>query len=220
VCCPSLLPQSSQYTLTYFDIRGLAELPRLVLAASGAEWKDDRIPFSRNADGSFDRGDWEERKKHTPYGQVPVLVLADGTQLAQSAAIIRFISSRHGLSGKGDVEAALVDAGLEHISDVRRNFFSAKSDAAKVAAFWESGLAASLAHLEKNVASDLYFAKSGQLTYTDIALYYLRFVLLTENADAVNKAFATTPKLLKIAEAVEKEPKIAAYLAQRKQTPM
>jgi glutathione S-transferase len=148
------------------------------------------------------------------------MVLADGTQLAQSAAIIRFLSSRHGLSGKGDVEAALVDAGFEHISDVRRNFFSAKSDVAKVAAFWESGLAASLAHLEKNVASDLYFAKSGQLTYTDIALYYLRFVLLTENADAVNKAFATTPKLLAIATAVEKEPKIAAYLAQRKQTPM
>jgi hypothetical protein len=62
MCCHSLLLQSSQYTLTYFDIRGLAELPRLVLAASGVEWKDDRIPFSRNADGSFDRGDWSDRQ--------------------------------------------------------------------------------------------------------------------------------------------------------------
>ena len=39
------------------DIRGLAEIPRLTLAASGVEWTDDRLTFSRNADGSFNRGD-------------------------------------------------------------------------------------------------------------------------------------------------------------------
>jgi len=45
------------------DIRGLAELPRLALAASGAEWTDDRLPFSRNADGSFNKGDVSAQHK-------------------------------------------------------------------------------------------------------------------------------------------------------------
>jgi len=210
-----------QYTLTYFDIRGLAEVPRLVLVASGQEWKDDRIPFSRRADGSFDRGNWEERKKEMPYGQVPVLTLADGTKVAQSAAMIRLVANRHGLAGSGDdVERALIEGGWEHLGDIRKNYFTNKSDAEKTKQFWESGLAQSLAQLEKNVASDLYFGKSGKLSYTDIAIYYLRYSLSTENGEAVTKAFASCPKLKAIADAVEKEPKIAAYVAARKETSM
>jgi len=210
-----------QYTLTYFDIRGLAEVPRLVLVASGQEWKDERMPLSIRPDGTPDLGKWEERKKDMPYGQVPVMTLADGTVIAQSSAMTRLVANRHGLAGSGDdVERALIEGGWEHVSDIRKNFYTNKSDAEKIKLFFESGLAQALALLEKNVASDLYFAKSGKLSYTDIAIYYLRFYLATENADAVTKAFASCPKLQAIADAVEKEPKIAAYLAQRKVTNM
>jgi len=44
------------------DIRALAEMPRLALAASGVEWTDDRLTPTRNADGSLDR---EFVREHT-----------------------------------------------------------------------------------------------------------------------------------------------------------
>ena len=107
----------------------------MVLAAGGAAFTDDRIPFSRNADGSFERGDWNERKKNTPYGQVPLLTV-DGVQIAQSGAIVRFLAKRLNLNGASDIEAALIDAGFEAVQDIRKAFFTSKNDAAKVAEFW------------------------------------------------------------------------------------
>jgi len=55
---------------------------------------------------------------------------------------------------------------------------------------------------------------------SDVHLYYLRYVLNTENAVAVEAAFAANPKCKAIAEAVEKDEKVAAYLVTRKETPM
>lgn len=210
---------AAAYKITYFDIRGLAEVPRLVLAAAGQEFVDDRIPFSRNADGSFERGDWNERKKNTPYGQVPILTV-DGAQIAQSGAIIRFLAKRLNLNGASDIEAALLDGGFEAVQDLRKNFFTAKSDAAKVAEFWSNGFPDAIAMLEKNVAGKTFFGKSDALAYTDVSIYYLFFVLATENKDATDKALAANPKIAALVKAVETNANVAKYLAARKATPM
>lgn len=210
---------AAQYKLTYFDIRGLAEVPRLVLAAAGQAYTDDRIPFSRNADGSFERADWDERKKSAPYGQVPILEV-EGSKIAQSGSIVRFLSARLGLNGASDVEAALIDAGFEAVQDIRKNFFTSKADAAKLAEFWSTGFGASVAQLAKNVQGETFFAKSNKLSYTDIAIYYLIWVLATENKEAVDAVVAANPKIAALYTGVEKNEKIAAYLAARKVTPM
>jgi hypothetical protein len=34
------------YRLTYFNVKGLGEMSRLLLAIGGATWEDDRIDFS------------------------------------------------------------------------------------------------------------------------------------------------------------------------------
>jgi glutathione S-transferase len=204
--------------LTYFDIRGLAEVPRLCLAAAGINFVDDRIPFVRNEDGTFSRGDWEQRKEKTPYGQVPVLEV-NGVQIAQSAAIVRFIGRKGGLLGSNEIEEALIDAGWETVQDIRAGFRALRSDPSKAEAYYTKDMPAGFAGLEKNAASNKHFI-GNKISIADIAIYYFLFVLSTENADAVSKVRAANPKINGIYETVEKDGKVAAYLAQRKQTNM
>jgi len=207
---------AASYKLTYFDIRGLAELNRLVLTASGVNWTDDRIPFTKKADGSFDRGNWEsELKAKTPYGSVPVLTY-NGVQIPQSAAIMRFVANKTGLAGSNEIETAQIDAAFEHILDIRKGFFSNKADAAKLADFWNKSFPEQVAALNKNVTGSPFFA--SKMSYADIAIYYTLYVLGTENAEAVEKAVAANSKVASIRDAVAKDPKIAAYLAARKVT--
>lgn len=208
-------------TLTYFDIRGLAELPRLLLAAGDVKYVDDRIPFSKKEDGSYDRGNWEERKLSLPYHQAPVFTVG-GVMIPQSSAIIRYISKKYHLDGDNEIEAALVDAAYEAVLDIRKGFFTARGDAAKTAEFWSKSFPAQLATLSNNVqgsSSSVWFT-GKKMTYADVAIYYTLWVLSTENKEAVEAGFAANPKLKAIFDAVEKDPKVAAYLAQRKVTPM
>jgi len=206
-------------TLTYFDIRGLAELSRLLLTVAGVKFTDERYPFIRKEDGSFDRGDWETRKSSTPYGQVPLFTTADGTQIAQSGAIVRYISRTYGLEGANPIEHALVDAGFEAVTDIRKEYYNNKTDVGKTQEFWNSKLAAGLAGLEKNIQGNPFFTKSNKLTYVDVAIYYLIFVFSTENKEAVDKALESTPKIKALFDAVSKNEKIAPYVAARKPTP-
>lgn len=202
-------------SLTYFDIRGLAEAIRLTLAATGAEFVDDRIPFTY-LDGKV-QGEWIERKAAAPYGQVPYLTV-DGVKIAQSGAIIRYIASRYNFQGSNPIENALIDAGYEAVVDIRKAYFAAKSDAVKAEAFWSKSFPDSVAFLAKNVTGAPFF--SAKLSYVDVAIYYLIWVFNTENKEAVAKALADNPKIQAIYDAVEKDEKVAAYLAARKVTPM
>jgi len=207
-------------TLTYFDIRGLAELPRLCFAAAGVAFNDDRIPFERKADGSVG-GPWPELKAKMPFKQVPVLKVGEHI-ISQSSAIIRYIARTHKLDGHNSIDQALVDAGFEAMLDIRKTFFTNKSDAAKTATFFETGLAESLQLIAANARStDEHVWYNGHnITYTDVAIYYFLWVLATENDAAVKKAIASAPKVQKIYDAVEKHENVAKYLAARKQTPM
>ena len=154
-----------------------------------------------------------------PYGQIPVLSV-NGEKVAQSGAIVRFVANSHGLAGSSPIEAALIDAGFEAVQDIVKTFFSVRGDAAKLVPFWAGGLAQALTYLNNNVRGSTYFAASNKLSYVDIAIYYLIFVLSTENKEAVDIAVKQNAKIAAIFEAVTKDEKIAAYLAKRKDTPM
>jgi len=210
---------ASSIKLTYFDIRGLAEMSRLLLTVAGVQFTDDRIKFKQKADKSFDRGDWEERKPKTPYGQVPVLEV-DGVKLAQSGAINRYISRKYGLMGSSDVEAALIDAQVETMIDLRQKFFQGARGGTEEqkTEFWTKTFPESMALLEKNITGSAGHTVGSKLSFADVVSYYQLFVLGTENAEAVAKAKEANPKTKAITEAVEKNEKIAAYLKARKQT--
>ena len=97
----------STYKLTYFNLRGRAEVSRLIFVAAGQEFEDVRI----------ERDQWPTIKPTAPLGQLPVLVV-DGVQIPQSVAIARFLAKKFNLAGKTDVEQAQADVVVDTVGDL------------------------------------------------------------------------------------------------------
>lgn len=104
--------------LTYFDVRARAELSRLILAAGGIQYEDNRIGLP------FDEA-WKELKPNTPFGSVPILEY-DGEVLAQSVTIARFLAKKAGLAGRNELEMAKTDMIVDHTIDLLNNSKSNK----------------------------------------------------------------------------------------------
>ncbi|XP_005093139.2 probable glutathione S-transferase 7 [Aplysia californica] len=118
----------SKLKLNYFNVKGRAELSRLVLAAAGKEYEDLR----------FSREEWPNYKKATPFGQTPTLEV-DGKLIAQSTAIAAFLAREFGFHGKTNMESLEIDQWL----NLKQDFFSeirkavVEKDAEKQAEIWK-----------------------------------------------------------------------------------
>jgi glutathione S-transferase len=86
------------------NTKGRAEVARLLFTLAGAEFVDKRITFDewRGADGAA-------LKEKTPFGQLPVLQLDDGSYQAQSAAIDRYVAATTGQLPSDPLAAARAD---------------------------------------------------------------------------------------------------------------
>ena len=108
--------------LTYFNLRGRAEPSRLLLAYGGIKYEDCRLTPAFQ-----DPKEWSELKPKTPYGSLPLLEW-DGTVIAQSMAVARFIAREVGLAGRCNMESAQIDEIIDAINDMvnagARAFFS------------------------------------------------------------------------------------------------
>jgi len=71
----------STYKLYYFNGRGRAEISRLIFAAAGQKFEDNR----------YEREEWPSHKAEIPLGQTAVLEF-DSVQLPQTLSIARFLS--------------------------------------------------------------------------------------------------------------------------------
>lgn len=94
--------------LLYFGIPGRGESIRLALAIAGIEFEEERVPFPA----------WGKVKPTTPWGALPVLELADGSQLAQSRSILRFIGKHTGLYPADPLNAQRVDELMDALEDL------------------------------------------------------------------------------------------------------
>eukprot|EP00929_Paragymnodinium_shiwhaense_P067649 TRINITY_DN34016_c0_g1_i1.p1 TRINITY_DN34016_c0_g1~~TRINITY_DN34016_c0_g1_i1.p1 ORF type:complete len:246 (-),score=52.75 TRINITY_DN34016_c0_g1_i1:37-774(-) len=114
-CFQGVVPArpKGKMTLKYFPIAGRAEPIRLALMLGGFQYHDQRIPGS----------EWEEKhKKHTPYGQLPLLIVGS-CQIAQTKAILRYVGKhvaidRHALYPRDPLLAAKVDEILDLFDDL------------------------------------------------------------------------------------------------------
>ncbi|XP_071142707.1 S-crystallin SL11-like [Mytilus edulis] len=97
-----------KFKISYFDIKGRAELPRLVFAAAGKEFDDDRISGDK----------WTAFKPKTPYGQMPVLTVDNKTMINQTGAIIRYLAREFGLYGSNNMENTKCDIIIETVFDL------------------------------------------------------------------------------------------------------
>lgn len=106
------------YKLSYFPKRGAAELAREIFAVAGVDYEDERIPMDQWPDRTRGRFFSYFQFLGMPFGHIPVLEV-DEQQLAQTAAIVRYLSRQFGLVGKTPFEEALVDSLFEQFADYR-----------------------------------------------------------------------------------------------------
>jgi len=202
----------SKPRLTYFAGRGLAEIPRLVLAQAGVDYEDVRI------------SDISSIKDQQTFGQVPSYEEPTGFRLNQSGAISRYIAASHGLYGSNVKESALIDQILDGLGDVRgklnqqyalpegdaRDAFK-KKWAAETLPLWV-GYFERL--LKKNNGGAGFFV-GDKLSLADIAVYHYFWTQQQENAAALKEA----PLLTAFVERIASQPKIAAWLKVRPVSP-
>jgi len=130
---------------------------------------------------------WAELKPTTKFGQVPVLRLADGRELAQSHAIVRYLARTStipegaALYPVDDAYAAFqIDQYMAAVDDVRAKLvptFSiadqAAKEAARVALFEEDGaMFVGFKKIEASLdAPDDGYMVGGKLSLADLALF-------------------------------------------------
>lgn len=193
-----------QLKLSYFDIKGRAELSRILFNYGGIAFEDDRVA----------RPDFAAMKPTLPFGQVPLLEV-DGTVYAQSMAIARYADKLVGLYPAGPREALTVDVfscSLCEVENLFIEFMFKTSDEAKKAerkkVFSEQTVPRYFATLEKLVQGT--FILGDELSYADVQL-------LDVVDNKIKWAFPDFtldgfPKLATVVSHVKAEPKIAAYL--------
>ncbi|XP_039701666.1 hematopoietic prostaglandin D synthase isoform X2 [Pteropus medius] len=94
------------YKLTYFNMRGRAEIIRYIFAYLDIKYEDHRI----------EQADWPEIKPTLPFGKIPVLEV-NGLNLHQSLAIARYLTKNTDLAGKTELEQCQVDAIVDTLDD-------------------------------------------------------------------------------------------------------
>jgi len=200
---------SPVYKLTYFNGRGRAELSRILFAIAGKSFVDHRIQ----------REEWPALKPQTPFGQVPLLEV-DGIKIAESRAIERFLAREFGLMGNSNIEAAQVDAIIEHFVDIY--LAGRKARETNTLEEYLKNLTPMLASLEKIAsASASDFIIGSSLSYADILVWYIFSELSPEKEfqEKLATLLLDLPHLKKIVASVGCLPALVEYLKNRPVTP-
>lgn len=221
---------STPLKLEYFSIEGVAEQVRIALSVAEIPFDDIGIPFS----------EWPTKQATTKYGQLPELVLPDGSTVTDSMAMLR-------LAGEADAEGQLypvemaarvnVESALGLVSDLSRAWRPklyvgmrpqtlgyppiaewAESDATierMRAGFIAEELPKYMGYFTATIGGDK-FLTGEYLTIADIAAYVQINYFTRGVADYVPKeCLEPYPEILAFLGRVEGHPKVAAYRASK-----
>ena len=221
------------YKLTYFAVRGVAEVIRLEFAAAKQDYEDKRFALDFGVPGDFStiiRKEFDEAKAagelKPSMGQVPLLEV-DGVKIGQSKAIERFLAKRFGFAGSSDVEEAIVDALCETIRDgkdtyqKKRSIADADEKKAAMEKYFAEELPEFVAKAEASVPEGPGpFLVGGKLSLAD--LHWFQFLAAPkgffDNAEGAKAAFQACPKIKAAVEAVAANPEIQAWIEKRPDT--
>lgn len=200
--------------LIYFDFDGSrGETARLAMHLGGIPFEDRRIA----------QKDWPALRDQMPFQQLPVLEV-DGTPIAQSNTINRYVGRLAGLYPQDALQAARVDEVMASVEDISTKIGQTMriDDSAARKAAREALVAGPLPRYLQQIEARLkagggeWFAEN-RLTVADLKCYYwvrwLKSGALDHiPADIVDKH---APLLAKHCERVKSQPRIAAYYAAR-----
>jgi glutathione S-transferase len=197
--------------LSYFDFHGgRGEPARLALSMGDIPFEDDRIPFA----------DWEQRKKKTPFGALPVLEV-DGQIVAQSNAINRYVGKLADLYPSDPWQAALCDEAMEAVEDIASKvvatfFLPEEEKKTQRKALVEGPIPFYLTRLQRRLEAHggQYFA-ADRLSVADLKVFVWIRHLRSGALDHVPTDLPdrVAPKLVEHYERVRNEPRVKAYYA-------
>ncbi|CAL8077629.1 unnamed protein product [Calicophoron daubneyi] len=211
------MTSTTAYKLTYFNLRGRGEIIRMVFAAAGVEYEDERIEMS----------DWPKVKPTIPGGRLPVLTVtvgdAEPTHYNESMAVARWLARKFKLMGETDEEYYRIERIIGECADLSKEFskifFAPNDEKERVTVEALAGPVPKMLDLLTHSLedSDGKFVAGDQLTLGDLNL-----MVDLENVQSADENILKDkyPRLLAFREAVlESNKKLAAYIASRPETP-
>jgi len=211
------------YTVKYFGLPALAEPIRLLLHLGKYDWVDEKLTFK----------EWPEVKKSTKWGQVPVVITADGQEMTQTKALVRYFGKqvswgrKHLIFSKKlyptDAKLAFqVDEMIDAMEDVRMKITptfkikdQAEKEAARKALFAEGGECTELLKKIEMYCGDKFVA-GNTLTIADIWFFFFLNLLRSGFFDGLPKDFLDKyPKMKAIVANVGSIPEVKAYYAKK-----
>ncbi len=190
--------------LTYFAVRGRAEVIRLLLEETGTEYTEHRVSLE----------EWPAFKPTLAFGQLPLYEEGD-LVLNQSQAIYRHLARKFNLYGSNEQERTRCDIVQETFVEAQQNIggFFWNPEFAKLRDNYEAvelpALLERLLKLYKLNSSNSGYWVGDQLSYVDfIAWHTLDYVRALSR-----KTLDKFEPLARFRKSIAARPKIATYLA-------
>lgn len=209
--------------LSYFNVRGLAETSRILLAVGGEEYEDFRYPLTvvdmatyQMTKDEFDK-DKADGKLVGSMNKVPFLEV-DGVTIPQSKTIERFLARRFNMMGDNDLQSAQIDAICECVRDIKDMYQKVRGlpeDEKSVGMnkWFTETLIERLTLLENQLGEDGY-SVGGRQSLSDVVLYSF-ITQFFDNKEASYNATLATPRLRRIVDGVSQNEKVVAWLNNR-----
>ena len=213
--------------LTYFNVRGLAETSRFLLALGGEEYEDFRYPLEvidmskhEMKKDEFDK-DKADGKLVTSLNKVPFLEV-DGVTIPQSKSVERFLARRFNMMGSNDLEAAQIDAICESVRDFKDmyqkvRFLPEDEKEAGMKEWFTVTLVERLTLLENQLVGESGFSVGNTTTLSDVVL----FTFVTEffdNKEAALNATLASPKVRAVVDRLSSDEKVLKWVSERPKT--
>ena len=213
--------------LTYFDVRGLAETSRLILAYNNVEYEDFRYPLKVNdwkthdmTKVEFDLAKTNGELKRS-MNKVPFLEV-EGQVICQSKAIERYLGRTLGMMGSTELEGAMVDSICEVVRDVKdmyqgvRRLPEEEKKEGMVKWFAET-MSNKLSDLEHILGDVDGYSVGNSTSLSDIVLFSL-LTQFFDDKDSARKSLTHNSKLRSIVMRIESHPNILNWLDSRPET--
>jgi len=213
--------------LTYFNVRGLAETSRILLAIGGEEYEDFRYPLDiidmsthEMTKVEFD-SDKSEGKLVGSLNKVPFLEV-DGVIIPQSKTIERFLGNRFNMMGSNEIENAQIDAICESVRDFKEMYQKVRGlvgDELVVGMneWFTVTLVERLSLLENQLVGEEGYSVGNAMSLADVVLF--TFVTqFFDNKEASYNATLATPKIRAVVDRVALDDKVVGWFERRPKT--
>jgi len=216
---------NTTYKLVYFNLRGIAEIIRILFAMADVKYEDFRYPLTMPG---YQRPEYDQDKKDGkipgPYKALPLLLINGKDCIGQSKAIERFLAKRFGYMGATDIECAQIEAVVDQIRDVISKFQACKAggnEGPMKDKFYNVILPHFLNQFNSQIESTGgSFVVGEKMSLADLHLWnFLKFSILEEQTK-VDEILKYLPKLNNLVHLVNSDKRIKGWVERRPVTVM